>query len=81
MKEGAEQPSNRSLDVFYGTTMRWAWFPSYVPSGAVTLTGTATLTDMNILAWFQTALLAITVSAAITQVETKNTPLLISRFW
>lgn len=35
-KEAEEQPSNRSLDVFYGTTMRWAWFPGYVPSGAVT---------------------------------------------
>lgn len=36
MKEGAEeQPSSRSLDVFYGTTMRWAWFPGYAPSGAV----------------------------------------------
>ncbi|XP_063159014.1 natterin-3-like, partial [Candoia aspera] len=36
VKEGAgEQPSSRSLDVFYGTTMSWTWFPGYLPSGAV----------------------------------------------
>ncbi|XP_070584233.1 natterin-3-like [Erythrolamprus reginae] len=36
IKDGAEeQPSSRSLNLFYGTTMRWAWFSGYIPSGAV----------------------------------------------
>ncbi|XP_013913314.1 PREDICTED: natterin-3-like [Thamnophis sirtalis] len=33
MKE--KQPSSRSVGVFHETTMRWAWFPGYVPNGAV----------------------------------------------